>query len=81
MAPFLTSGIPRRRRVFVIAVLAFFIWALLPIESFNPPRRLVNSVMMMGGLELGASSPPGGRESMLKYVDPLIGTVNGGQLS
>ncbi|KAK8111432.1 putative secreted glycosidase [Apiospora kogelbergensis] len=80
MAPFLTSGIPRRRRVFVIAVLAFFIWALLPIESFNPPRRLVNSVMMMGGLELGASSPPGGRESMLKYVDPLIGTVNGGHV-
>ncbi|KAK8855770.1 alpha-1-2-mannosidase-like protein [Apiospora arundinis] len=80
MAPFLTSGIPRRRRVFVIAIFAFFIWALLPIESFNPPRRMLNSVMMMGGLELGASPLSSHTGAMLRYVDPLIGTVNGGHV-
>ncbi|KAK8046567.1 glycosyl hydrolase family 92 [Apiospora saccharicola] len=80
MARFLTSGFPRRKRVIVVAIFAFFIWALLPIESFNPPRRLLNSVMSAGGIELGSSTLPGGVGAMLRYVDPLIGTVNGGHV-
>ncbi|KAK8037903.1 secreted glycosidase [Apiospora phragmitis] len=80
MAPFLMSGLPRRRRVLVIALFAFFIWALLPIESFNPPRRLLNSVMTAGGFGLGASTLSGDVGGTLRYVDPLIGTVNGGHV-
>ncbi|KAK8136537.1 glycosyl hydrolase family 92 [Apiospora sp. TS-2023a] len=80
MARFLTSGFPRRKRVIVVVIFAFFIWALLPIESFNPPRRLLNSVMSAGGIELGSSTLPGGVGAMLRYVDPLIGTVNGGHV-
>ncbi|KAK8065956.1 secreted glycosidase [Apiospora hydei] len=82
MAPFLTSGFPRRRRVLVIATFAFFIWALLPVKSFNPPRRLLNSVMAAGGLEIGATTLTGSGSvgGILRYVDPLIGTVNGGHV-
>lgn len=80
MALFLTSGFPRRKRVVVVAIFAFFIWAFLPIKGFNPPRRLLNSVMTAGGIELASSTLPGGVGAMLRYVDPLIGTVNGGQL-
>ncbi|KAK7935532.1 glycosyl hydrolase family 92 [Apiospora marii] len=80
MAPLLTSGLPRRKRVVVIAIFAFLIWALLPIDGFNPPRRLLNSVMTAGGIELASSTLPGGVGAMLRYVDPLIGTVNGGHV-
>ncbi|KAI0813040.1 alpha-1,2-mannosidase-like protein [Xylaria sp. FL0064] len=70
--PFLTSSLPRRRRVFTVALVFTFIWALLPIESFNPPRRVL----------LGVTKTLAGKSSddVLQFVDPLIGTVNGGHV-
>ncbi|KAI0875709.1 glycoside hydrolase family 92 protein [Hypoxylon argillaceum] len=70
--PFLTT-FPRRRRVLAVPLLFFLlIWASLPIESFNPPRRLL----------LGLTTTLKGKSSndILQFVDPLIGTVNGGHV-
>ncbi|KAI0968250.1 alpha-1,2-mannosidase-like protein [Xylaria arbuscula] len=69
--PFLKS-IPRRRRVFAVVLFFALIWALLPIESLNPPRRVL----------LGAIKALAGKSSsdVLQFVDPLIGTVNGGHV-
>ena len=67
--PFLKT-FPRRRRVFAVALFFSFIWALLPVESFNPPRRVL----------LGITKTLAGKSSsdVLEFIDPLIGTVNGG---
>ncbi|KAI0408439.1 alpha-1,2-mannosidase-like protein [Xylaria palmicola] len=69
--PFLTT-FPRRRRVLTVPLFFLFIWALLPIESFNPPRRLL----------LGITGALAGKSTtdVLQFVDPLIGTVNGGHV-
>ncbi|KAI8631347.1 glycoside hydrolase family 92 protein [Xylariaceae sp. FL1651] len=69
--PFLTT-FPRRRRILVIPLLFLFVWALLPIEKFNPPRKLL----------LGLTSALAGKSTsdILQFVDPLIGTVNGGHV-
>ncbi|KAI1132872.1 alpha-1,2-mannosidase-like protein [Nemania abortiva] len=69
--PFLTT-FPRRRRVLAVPLLLLLIWALLPIESFNPPRKLL----------LGVATTLRGEPSndILQFVDPLIGTVNGGHV-
>lgn len=69
MAPHITS-FPRRRRVLALVAFLFFIWALLPIQSYNFPRKL-----LLGAL--GTTYLSG--YDTLKYVDPLIGTVNGGE--
>ncbi|KAI0097241.1 alpha-1,2-mannosidase-like protein [Nemania sp. FL0031] len=69
--PFLTT-FPRRRRVLAVPLVFLLIWALLPIESFNPPRRLL----------LGIATTLRGESNndILQFVDPLIGTVNGGHV-
>ncbi|KAI1811031.1 glycoside hydrolase family 92 protein [Poronia punctata] len=64
--------LPRRRRVFAVPVLVFFLWALLPIESFNPPRTILLGIA--GGLTARPSI------DVLQYVDPFIGTINGGHV-
>ncbi|KAI1172090.1 alpha-1,2-mannosidase-like protein [Nemania sp. FL0916] len=69
--PFLTT-FPRRRRVLAVPILFLLLWALLPIESFNPPRRL------LFGLSRAFTSKSG--NDVLQFVDPLIGTVNGGHV-
>ncbi|TGJ88028.1 hypothetical protein E0Z10_g794 [Xylaria hypoxylon] len=69
--PFLTT-FPRRRRVFTFALFSLFIWAILPIESFNPPRRLLLGITKT---VVGKSS-----DDILQFIDPLIGTVNGGHV-
>ncbi|KAJ3572006.1 hypothetical protein NPX13_g5193 [Xylaria arbuscula] len=69
--PFLKT-FPRRRRVFGVVLLFSFIWALLPVENFNPPRTVL----------LGITKTLAGKSSsdVLEFVDPLIGTVNGGHV-
>ncbi|KAK5626370.1 hypothetical protein RRF57_002085 [Xylaria bambusicola] len=69
--PFLKS-FPRRRRVFSVVLLFTFIWALLPVESFNPPRRVLLSITKT----LAGKS----NIDVLEFIDPLIGTVNGGHV-
>lgn len=67
--PFLTT-FPRRRRVLAIPLFFLLIWALLPIESFNPPRALLLSVTTTLAGKSG--------DDILQFIDPLIGTANGG---
>ncbi|KAI0396559.1 glycoside hydrolase family 92 protein [Xylariaceae sp. FL0594] len=69
--PLLTS-LPRRRRFLVVPLVVFVVWALLPIEKYNPTRRLLH------GISKGFA--PLSDDDVLKYVDPLIGTVNGGHV-
>ncbi|KAI1310598.1 alpha-1,2-mannosidase-like protein [Xylaria venustula] len=69
--PFLKS-LPRRRRVFAVALFFALVWALLPIESLNPPRRVLLGVIKA----LTGKSD----SDVLQFVDPLIGTVNGGHV-
>lgn len=69
--PFLTT-FPRRRRVLAVPLFLLVVWAFLPIESFNPPRRLLFGVTAaLAGKSTG---------DVLQFIDPLIGTVNGGEL-
>ncbi|KAI1336984.1 glycoside hydrolase family 92 protein [Xylariaceae sp. FL0016] len=65
------ASVPRRRRILLIPLLILFIWALIPSKEFNPPRKLL--------LELIGSSAESGND-ILRYIDPLIGTVNGGHV-
>ncbi|KAH9988428.1 glycoside hydrolase family 92 protein [Xylariaceae sp. FL0662B] len=67
----LIASLPRRRRILLIAVLALLIWALLPAARLNSSRNLLAAVTR----SFGMSSDP-----ILRYVDPLIGTVNGGHV-
>ncbi|RWA04768.1 hypothetical protein EKO27_g10339 [Xylaria grammica] len=69
--PFLTT-FPRRRRVLTFALFSLLVWALLPIESFNPPRKLLLGITK----EVVGKS----KSDILQFIDPLIGTVNGGHV-
>ncbi|KAH9885490.1 glycoside hydrolase family 92 protein [Xylariomycetidae sp. FL2044] len=76
MAPFLKS-LPRRRRLLAIPALlglliGLLVWALLPVESFFTP-----SAKVLFGL---TGTRVKDRNDILSYVDPLIGTVNGGHV-
>ncbi|KAI0477295.1 alpha-1,2-mannosidase-like protein [Xylariaceae sp. FL0804] len=64
----LVTRLPRRRRVILIPVLVLLAWALLPGTGFNPLRQLLRGLR-------GSSD-----EDVLRYVDPLIGTANGGHV-
>ncbi|KAI0483570.1 alpha-1,2-mannosidase-like protein [Xylaria cf. heliscus] len=69
--PFLTT-FPRRRRVLAVPLFFLLVWAFLPIESFNPPRTLLFGITTaLAGKSTG---------DILQFVDPLIGTVNGGHV-
>lgn len=63
--------LPRRRRfLIVIPVLALLVWALLPPARLNSPSTLLYAIK---------GSPGKSSDKILRYVDPLIGTVNGGE--
>lgn len=68
MAPFLTSA-PRLKRTVVVGVFLFVMWVLLPTGEKRLPKRFV-SFWKGGRMSTGAD--------ILRYIDPLIGTVNGG---
>ncbi|KAI5856710.1 glycoside hydrolase family 92 protein [Durotheca rogersii] len=72
MAPFLTSFPRRRRFLVVVPVLALLVWALLPSSHrFNPPSAFLDA--FKGSSRISS-------DKILRYVDPLIGTVNGGHV-
>ncbi|ORY62663.1 glycoside hydrolase family 92 protein [Pseudomassariella vexata] len=73
MVPFHLTGFPRKTRVLVIVLALCFVWALLPTESFISPRRLLASFA-------GISTAADVEVDILRYVDPLIGAVNGGHV-
>ncbi|KAI0200909.1 alpha-1,2-mannosidase-like protein [Astrocystis sublimbata] len=72
MAGPLLTTFPRRRRVLAVPLIVLLVWAILPIEGFNPPRRLL----------FGLTTTLAGKsaDDVLRFVDPLIGTVNGGHV-
>ncbi|KAI1387827.1 glycoside hydrolase family 92 protein [Hypoxylon trugodes] len=71
MTPFI-NGFPRWRRfLFVIPVTALLVWALLPSSRFNSPTRLLHA---------GKSSSGRSSDDILRHIDPLIGTTNGGHV-
>ncbi|KAI2610536.1 glycoside hydrolase family 92 protein [Hypoxylon sp. NC1633] len=70
--PSLNSFMPRRRRFLVVLpMLALLVWALLPTTRFNSPTTLLRAITGSSGTS---------SDSILRYVDPLIGTVNGGHV-
>ncbi|OTA61658.1 glycoside hydrolase family 92 protein [Hypoxylon sp. EC38] len=71
MTPFLKSFPRRRRFLIVIPVLALLVWALLPPSRLNSPTTLLYAIK---------GSPGTSSDYILRYVDPLIGTVNGGHV-
>ncbi|KAI4859467.1 glycoside hydrolase family 92 protein [Hypoxylon rubiginosum] len=71
MTPFLKS-LPRFRRFLIILpVLGLLVWALLPPNKLNSPRSLFDVIKDSSGKS---------SDKFLRYVDPLIGTVNGGHV-
>lgn len=66
--PMHLKGIPRRSRILAVALFCGCLLFLLPRVDlgFTAPRLL----------SFGASKP---KYDMLKFVDPLIGTTNGGE--
>ncbi len=67
--PMHLRGMPRRSRLLAVALFCGCLLFLLPRVDlgFNGPRLFSS----------GASSKP--KYDMLKFVDPLIGTTNGGE--
>ncbi|KAK9418286.1 putative Glycoside hydrolase family 92 protein [Seiridium unicorne] len=63
----------RRRvlRVFLLTILACFATTLLPTTNFNIPKIIITSVFMRSLSH---------NIDVLDYVDPLIGTINGGHV-
>ena len=66
--PMHLKGIPRRSRILAVALFCGCLLFLLPRVDlgFTAPRLL----------SFGASKP---KYDMLQFVDPLIGTTNGGE--
>ncbi|KAI0019153.1 glycoside hydrolase family 92 protein [Xylariomycetidae sp. FL0641] len=66
------ASFPRRRRgLLFIPLLALFVWALLPIGRFDGPRNFLQTL---------TRSPWTSSDDILRYIDPLIGTTNGGHV-
>ncbi|KAI1371074.1 glycoside hydrolase family 92 protein [Hypoxylon crocopeplum] len=71
MAPPFLKSIPRRRRFLVIPLLLLLIWALLPTARLNSPTSLFHAIK---------GSPGKYSDDILRFINPLIGTVNGGHV-
>ncbi|KAI1502125.1 glycoside hydrolase family 92 protein [Biscogniauxia marginata] len=66
------KALPRRRRsLLILPVLTILVLALLQIKNLSSPRRLL--------LDLTRALDKSNSD-VLRYVDPLIGTVNGGHV-
>ncbi|KAI1631451.1 glycoside hydrolase family 92 protein [Biscogniauxia mediterranea] len=73
MKRMLKSLLRRRRGLLVLPVVAILVWALLPVERFtHAPRFFLD---LTSALDYIGSSG-----DVLRYVDPLIGTANGGHV-
>lgn len=78
--PIRFRGIPRRSRVLVYALLCICIISLLQRFDFGIGRTLLFFLVspeFAGRYEGGG----GGGVDILQYVDPLIGTTNGGKIT
>lgn len=78
MAPFRLSTFPRRSRVLLYALLAFCVFLMLPKPELHIGRAIL---FFMFGPDVATSfTSRGPSADVLKYVDPLIGTTNGGHV-
>jgi hypothetical protein len=72
------TSFPRRSRVLLYAVIASLVFYSLPKPQFQLGRALV---FFLFGSDVATSLTTGSRGAdVLKYVDPLIGTTNGGHV-
>lgn len=77
MAPFkLAGGFPRRSRVLLIILVFVLIIMFLPTSGSGIGRALL--FVLFGPSTGSALSRSSASVDILKYIDPLIGTVNGG---
>jgi len=77
MAPFhFTRGVPRRSRVLVIVFALVCVLLLLPSPREHVGNALV--FLFLSPQSGGRHGRPAAAGDILKFVDPLIGTVNGG---
>jgi hypothetical protein len=71
MALFMTS-VPRLKRMSLAVVICLItIWALLPIGGSRGSDRMFSAIV---GARLSSGA------DVLRYIDPLIGTTNGGAI-
>ena len=78
MAPLHFRGIPRRRRVLVYALLLFCLIWFMPSLEANLGKTLL---FFISPNLAGPYQGKGSSVDVLKYIDPLIGTTNGGMLT
>lgn len=79
MVPLRFRGIPRRSRVLAIAVFCACLWLLLPRSDLGLGKTL--AFFLFGPDVAGPYGPAPPKVDILKYIDPLIGTTNGGLYS
>ncbi|KAK5652766.1 hypothetical protein OQA88_9619 [Cercophora sp. LCS_1] len=78
MVPLHFRGVPRRSRVLVIAVFCACLWLLLPRGDLGIGKTL--AFFLFGPGIAGPYGPEAPKVDILKYIDPLIGTANGGHV-
>ena len=54
---------------------------MLPQVLLPRAEALAIAAALYGSVALGTQDAPNGKVDILEYVDPLIGTANGGALS
>lgn len=76
MVPLRFRGVPRRSRVLVIAAFCACLWLLLPRSDLGIGKTL--AFFLLGPDVAGSYGPAPPKVDILKFIDPLIGTTNGG---
>lgn len=79
MVPLRLRGVPRRSRLVVIAVFCVCFVLLLPQHDLGIGKTL--AFFLFGPGLAGSHGSGGPKVDILQFVDPLIGTANGGLFS
>lgn len=79
MPPFHLTGFPRRSRVLLVMLIFFCVLLFLPKPGIYVGRTLL--FFLFSPDIAGPYGHKGSNLDVLKYIDPLIGTTNGGWFS
>ena len=74
---FRLTSFPRRSRVILYALLALTVFLLLPKPELHLGRAII---FLLFGSDAATSLTSRPSVDVLRYVDPLIGTTNGGHV-
>lgn len=77
-APIRLPRLPRRSRVLLVVVVLFWATMFLTMPRVYIGRALYFFAFSPGGVGRAASLRPLSKGNILDFVDPLIGTMNGG---